>query len=191
MNSIPPIIKAGEFVHVTNTCRSHLDPHHPSPVPFWMLWMRWRRQREDIKPPSGRFRWSHPSSSRVLQKACQNNVPWSANTLPLRLKRYKSLLHGVEKGFVCLKCWRLGDGFIFNGCVGRYKKGCSALLVPAVWDDTYLSHQVELNQAQHTNGNVRSRSTRWCYRSLLESKPKIEVEAALPPILPRLRGFPL
>jgi hypothetical protein len=59
-------------------------------------------------------------------------------TLPLTPKRYKSLLHYVEKGFVCLQHWRLGDGFIFNGCIARYKKGCSALLVPAVWDDTYL-----------------------------------------------------
>ena len=89
--------------------------------------------------------------------------------LPLTSKRYKSLLHGVEKGFVCLQCWRLGDGFIFNGCVWRYKKGCSALLVPPVWDDTYLSSQVEIDQAQHTNGNVRSRSTRWHYRSGLKT----------------------
>jgi hypothetical protein len=68
-----------------------------------------------------------------------------------------------------LQCWRLGDGFIFNGCVWRYKKGCSALLVPPVWDDTYLSSQVEIDQAQHTNGNVRSRSTRWHYRSGLKT----------------------
>ena len=39
---------------------------------FWMLWVHRRRQRKDITPPSGRFRKSHPLSSRVLQKACQN-----------------------------------------------------------------------------------------------------------------------
>ena len=132
---------------------------------FWMLWMCWRWQREDIKPPSGRFQWSHPSSSRVLQKACQNNVPWSATTKPLTSKWYKSLLHDVEKGFVCLQRWILGDGFIFGGCIGRYKKGCSALLVPAVWDDAYLSHQVELDQAQHTGGNVSSKASTWHYQS--------------------------
>ena len=160
-------------------------------LPPVFLWMRWRRQKEDIKPPSGRFRRSHPSSSQVLQKACQNNVPRSANTLSLRLKWYKSLF---EKGFVCLQGWRLGDCFIFNGCIGRYKKGCSALLVPTVWDDTYLSCQVELDQAQHTNGNVRSRSIRWYYRSglkvisLLKFKPKREQRLPYPQffVLPRL-----
>ena len=33
MKSIPPIAKAGKFVHGANTPRSHLDPHHPSPIP--------------------------------------------------------------------------------------------------------------------------------------------------------------
>ena len=45
---------------------------------------------------------------------------------------------------------------------------------------------MELDEAQHTNGNVRSRSTTWYYRSglkaisLLKLKPKREQEAALP-----------
>ena len=34
------------------------------------VWMSWRRQRENITPPSGRFRPLYPSSSRILRKAC-------------------------------------------------------------------------------------------------------------------------
>jgi hypothetical protein len=34
MNSIPPITKAGKFVHGVITPRSQLDPHHPSLIPF-------------------------------------------------------------------------------------------------------------------------------------------------------------
>jgi hypothetical protein len=50
------------------------------------LWMRWRWHWEGITPASGRFWLAYPSSSRVLQKACQNNVPWSATTKPLTSK---------------------------------------------------------------------------------------------------------
>jgi hypothetical protein len=35
MNSIPPIVKAGEFVHGANTPRSHLNPHSPPSIPFF------------------------------------------------------------------------------------------------------------------------------------------------------------
>jgi hypothetical protein len=68
------------------------------------------------------FRRLHPLSSWVLQKACQNNVPWSANTIPLTSKRYKSLLHDVETDlYVCIAGDRVTASFSMDVLGGTKK----------------------------------------------------------------------
>jgi hypothetical protein len=61
--------------------------------------------------------------------------------------------------------YRLGagdglEGFGFTAAMGGARRGCRAGWGASVRDDTYLSHLMELGQAQHGYGKVRSSSTR-------------------------------
>jgi hypothetical protein len=105
MNSIPPIVKASKFVHVANTRRSHLNPHHPSSMPFLNV------MNALVATEGGHHtsQWLFLAIASIVitgsPKSLSKQIPWSANTLPLTSKRYKSLLHGVEKGFVWAGDW--------------------------------------------------------------------------------------
>jgi hypothetical protein len=68
------------------------------------------------------------------------------------LELYGIVARGVGKGLVCLERWRWVGWLCFYWCVG----GCWT----GVRWYTYLRWEGELDQAQHTSGNVRSRSTR-------------------------------
>jgi hypothetical protein len=141
LNSIPPIVKADKFIHSTNTPRSHLYLHCPSPITLIECY----ECDGGSRGRTSRF----PAAVSVIASIVIMGSPKSLSKQRTLVSQYHTT--NVETiqipppwcwdGFVCLHRWRSGDGFIFNGCVGRYKKGGSALLVPAMWDDTYLTDQ--------------------------------------------------
>jgi hypothetical protein len=53
-------------------------------------------------------------------------------------------------------CWMV----LFQWVHWEVQRGCRAGWGATVWYDTYLSCPVELDQAQHSYGKVRSRTTR-------------------------------
>jgi hypothetical protein len=66
------------------------------------------------------------------------------------------------KAFVFMEGWEVREEAVGPGAV------------PLAWEDTFLSQLVELDQAQHRSEMVRSRATRWCYRSRLKTLSLIQ-----------------
>jgi len=166
MNSIPPIVKAGEFVHGANTPRSHLNPHSPPSIPFLNV------MNVLVVAEVGHHtsQWPFPAITSIVitgsWKSLSQQCALDSNYPTTDIKTIRIPPPWCRDGIWVLE---MGWKALFTDVLGGAEIGCSTLLVPPMWDDTYLSCVMKLDQAQHTGGNVSSRSTRWCYQSVLKT----------------------